>query len=299
MRWLIPIAITVIILAVVSGCSSGNNPVGPGTDQENPIVQDVNGNSVSSTGVHTNLFGYYDVYFDPETGTMEAVENRTADFILNIVPLLNGMTSPNNGITLSGFVIDSSVPGKIGIDVVFGVTNPVPGLAQFYAYDLLGVIIGDGSENLAYDSLEVAEYGKDLYMKNADGYTRWFNPQEFTSNNFFGYYPGDFSNYTGLANVNPYKYYSSGLAPDQDVWDFLTGGSNNDGRFDTSGRLMQLEFVYPPTGVGIKFGYAVVVEWEDQGGGPYTPYNRTEAVAHQTVQTNGLYYNPTDGSPVP
>ncbi|MCX6647332.1 MAG: hypothetical protein NTY09_13385, partial [bacterium] len=171
---------------------------------------------------------------------------------------------------------------------------------QYQAYDLMGVIIGDGADTLEYNGLHVGRQGTDLWMKNADGFTRWFNPSDFTSTLIFGYAPGGIQNYAGNANLNPYKYYASGLNPNVNLWGFLTGGSNHNGLFESGdGRLMVLEFVLPTDGIGIKFGYAVVCCWEEQGQNPpggYTPYHRDEAIAANVIVTPDIYYNEVDGS---
>ena len=289
--------IITILLAIVLlvGCSgSGDNPVAS-SPAETPGITS---NDIQSSQAETYLLGYYDILLDPEAGTMEAMENRTVEFTLNIVPFLNKMTIPMNGITLDNIVLHQDDPGVLGVDVKFTVYHPFPGYDQYNAYDLRGVIIGDGTDTMAYEGLRVARNGTDLWMKNPDGYTRWFNPTEFTSELIFGYAPGGWQNHAGNATLNPYKYYSKHLAADDNLWSFLTIGPNFDGMFESgSGRTMELEFVLPPDGNGILFGYAVVVSWEEQGPtGPYHPSNLPEPVAASVNVTPDIWYNETDGS---
>lgn len=268
----IVVLISLAILLVVSiGCSSGeNNPVMPAAE--------ISAKSVTEQVPPANQFlaGYYDVYFDCSTKTFEIVENRTAAFTLNIVPFLNMMMSPRFGITFGSILVHTDDPTFLGVDVEFQIHHPFPGIDQYNAYDLMGVVIGEGHEMLEYGSLYVGEHGTDLWMNNADGFTRWFNPTDFTTEMIFGYVPGGFQNLAGNAHLNPYKYYSRGLEPEDELWDFLTGPENYDGVFQSAdGRMMELEFPLPPDGIGLMFGYAVVVAWEEQGAtGPYTPYHR-------------------------
>ncbi|MCX6647053.1 MAG: hypothetical protein NTY09_11975, partial [bacterium] len=283
---------TVIILAtlILTGCSRGTgNGVLPDADSPGVVDQ-------RDTGSNSMLLGYYDIYFDPGSCTFDVVGNRTVDFTVNIVPLMNNMPSPPNGIWLSNIVLHDDIPGVLGVDIDFGIYHPYPAMDMFKVYDLMGVVIGDGSQILEYSyPLRVAERFTDLWMTNPDGYTRWFNPSDFAKAGFFGYMPGGIQNYAGNAQVNPYKYYAQDLGPEEDVWEFLTGGDNYDSLFQSGDdRTMKLEFVKPPDGIGVKFGYAVVACWEDQGEGPYTPYHRREAIAVSVAVTPDIWFDGTN-----
>lgn len=292
-RWTIIIPMVVIVAFVILSCSKGT-----GSAVSPEIANSPNEGTIPSqdqrvsSGSKNFLLGYYDIYFDPTEGTFEAVENRTAGFTLNMVPLLNNMSSPLNGITLENIVLHPDTPGILGVDVDFRIYHPAPTMDRYLVYDVIGVIIGDGAKTLKYENLSVARRGTDLWMKNADGYTRWFNPSEFTSENIFGYVPGGFQNYAGDAQVNPYKYYAMGLDPGEDPWEFLTGTNPKESRFHNGdSRTMELEFVLLPYGMGIRFGYAVVFCWEEQGVGPYHPYHRDEVIAASVTLTDDIYYD--------
>ena len=244
------------------------------------------------------MLNYFDIHFDFESGKFEAAPNRTTCFTLNIVPFLNQMTIPKNGITFDNVIINADDPDNFGIDVDFTVYHPFPGYDEYDAYDMRGVVIGDGADTLEYDSLRISRHGTDLWMKNPDGYTRWFNPTEFTSETIFGYYDGGYQNLAGNAHLNPYKYYAKHLQADGNAWYFLTGDPNFDGIFESgSSRRMELEFPMPPEGNALMFGYAVVVCWEFQGpDGPFYPVHLPEPVACSANQTPDVWYNETDGS---
>ncbi|MCX6647718.1 MAG: hypothetical protein NTY09_15360 [bacterium] len=288
-RWSLITALSFIIFLFIGCGKGGNSPVVPLA--ENDIA-----NLEAQTGPVTTVLGYYDVYFDPETGRFDIADDRTAAFTLNIVPLLNKMNIPKNGITFDNIVIHNDDPTILGVDVKFTVYHPFPGYDQFDAYDMRGVVIGNGSQTLEYGNLQVGKQGTDLWMKNADGYTRWFNPTEFTTENIFGYMPGGWQNSEGNAQLNPYKYYAKDLQNDDDLWNFLTGPYNWDGVFESgNGRVMELEFPMPPVGKGLYFGYAVVVAWEDQGlTGPFHPYHVAEPVAISANVTPDIWFDGTN-----
>ena len=285
--------LVVVLLGVLAiSCSGGQDPIAGSTVE----LQETPKKSALSTCNPTALLGYYDINFDIASESFEIVSNRNADFTLNIVAFLNQMTIPMNGITFDQIVIHNDDPSFIGVDVEFSIHHPFPGYDQYQAYDLRGVVIGNGAEILEYGNLRTSLHGTDLWMKNPDGYTRWFNPTEFTSELIFGYTPGGFQNLAGDANLNPYKYYGKHLDWDGNLWSWLTEGPNFDGMFESgTGRKMELEFPMPPDGIGLMFGYAVVVAWEEQGPtGPYTPYHIPEAVAASVTQTPDVWYNGVD-----
>ncbi|MCX6644794.1 MAG: hypothetical protein NTY09_00310, partial [bacterium] len=295
MRQILSSLMIVMLLLATISCAGGNKAGTPVTPDPEMTLRA----SSHGSNSQTYLWGYYDIYFDPATRELEVVNNRTADFTLNIVPFLNHPTmNPFNGITFDNLIIHNEDPAFLGIDVDFEIYHPLPGLPQYNAYDVRGVVISNGANTLDYKGLRVAKHGTDAWMKNPDGYTRWFNPSEFTTTLIFGYAPGGYQNLAGNAKLNPYKYYGKGLGPDADLWSWLTTGPNNDGLFESGlGRTMQIEFPNPPHGLGLKFGYAVVVTWTEQGEiGPYYPVHCSESPAARITQTPNLWYNQTDGS---
>ena len=298
-RWTALLGFAAILVFFCVGCSGGNKlpsvPDIPTANDNNGGLTSVAASSYGTFG-EIYLLGYYDCIFDIENETFDITPNRTVEFTLNLVPFLNKMIIPPNGITLDNIVIHQDDPSFLGVDVEFSIYHPFPGFDQYQGYDVMGVIITDGASAMDYEHLRVSEHGTDLYMTNADGYTRWFNPTEFTTELIFGYAPGGFQNYAGDATLNPYKYYAKHLGKDDNLWSFLTVGPNFDGLFESGiGRTMELEFPIPEP--GIQFGYAVILAWEDEGpDGPYNPYHHDEAMAANITQTPDLYYNEIDGS---
>jgi hypothetical protein len=156
----------IIIWMIIVGCSqSGNYPV----TSDLQVNEGTQITSQAVSGSNEFLLGYYDVYFDLQTSSFEAVLNRNASFTLNIVPFLNKMAIPKNGITFDSIVIHNDDPAFLGVDVTFSVYHPFPGYPQYDAYDMRGVLIGNGAGVLQYGGLRTAEHTVDLWMKNPDG----------------------------------------------------------------------------------------------------------------------------------
>ena len=295
-RWTVLLATIALAMFVAMGCSgSGTSPVMPNADPGITTGSDLSG---QTSGSHTYIAGYYDIYLDIPTKTMEVVADRTANFTLNVIPFLNQMTSPSMGITFGSLTVDDTDPALLGVDVEFEWHHPFPTLEQYKAYDFMGVIISNGDTTLNYESpagnpMTVGQYGTDTYMLNADGYSRWFNPTEFTTTLIFGWAPGGIQNLAGNALLNPYKAYGMGLGPEDDLWTWLTTNPN-EGLWDTGmGRLMQLEFPNDPPGDALTFAYAAVLCWEEQYDGPYTPYHRAEPIGCNVTVTPNIYYDGT------
>lgn len=290
-RWTVLFATILLTMVVAMGCSgNGGSPVspnaGPAITGSDPTGQ--------SLGPNTYLAGYYECYLDIPTQTLEVVADRTANFTLNVIPFLNQMQSPKMGITFGSLNVDDSDPAVLKVDVEFQWYHPFPSLEQYKAYDMMGVIISNGDTTMNYEGLTVGQQGTDTYMTNADGYTRWFNPTEFTTTLIFGWAPGGIQNLPGSALINPYKAYGMGLGSEDSLWDWLTGGDNNDGLWESgAGRMMNLEFPMPPDGDGLTFAYAAVVCWVEQGAGPYSPYHRAEPIACRATVTDNVYYDGT------
>jgi len=289
--------VTMLVLASVAvGCSSGG--VSPVTPTATP---EITANSVD-TGQQSqsHLWGYWDVYIDIQTQTVEAVPNHHAEFAANVVSFLNS----KGGL---GFDINNTLtdPGGayVDVDIDVSLTHPLSGLPMYDGYDVRGIFVAEGSQSLMYDTdLDVSNLDDDQYMLDdpenedgggADGYSRWFNAKEFTAPGLLGYLPGNVATpgYTPLGTLNPYKYFADDLDAEDDVWDFLTTTTDN-GVFSsgtTNTRNYYLRFPFPPAGVGVSYGYAVVASWVGEDPEDH-PANAMEAQAVSVSVTPDIYY---------
>ncbi len=283
-RWTV---LLVAMLLVIAMSCSGNNgdPVAPESEQNLTTES-----SVESQASQTHLWGYYNVTIDIENQTVEAVTDRTAMFAANVVTFLNG--NPAN----LAFGINSTdvVTGAIEVDIDVSIKHPFTGMPQYNGYDVRGIFIGDESSTLAYDSdLDYAEYGTSQFCTNPDGYTRWFNPSEFTMSGITGFTDGLFASagYTGDATLNPYKYFTDDLAANDDLWTHLNANPGDNGVFSsgtTNTRNYLLDFPVPSPGVF--YDYAVVASWKGDDIANDHPANCIEAPAIDTEIFDDLYY---------
>ncbi len=292
-RWTVLFTVVIFTMLMVIGCSGGGSPTSPSENQDGsgleatPLAQSDNDN--------TYALGYYDIHVDPVSETIEIVKNRTAAYTINVIPFLNEMTSPENGIDFGTIVFDDSNPDNLKVDVEVQFHHPFPSLIQYQVYDFLGVIVTNGDSNLSYNSLNHSEYGSNTFMTNADCYTEWMNPTEFPTGLIFGWAPGGFQTGKYNAKLNPAKYYASGLSSTGDVWEFLESGSNNNGLFQSGmARMMSLEFPSAPAGDGFTFGYLALCCWEVQCEKPYPPYHRDEVIACKVDVTDSIYYTDSE-----
>ncbi len=285
---------TLAVAAFVAIGCSGGSPVTPTANHE------LTSASTPAAPTHTNLWGYYDVHVDIENRTAEAVPNRQVMFAANVVRFVN---NPPANLTLQ---IQNIVPGSDYVDIDIDVTlrHPFPGMPQYNGYDVRGVFMGDASGTLAYsNSLAYPVLGTDQYMLDdpvdgdgggPDGYTRWYNPTEFTTPGLFGYTLGVFESpdFDGDATLCPYRYFADGLTAKQDLWEFLTATGDH-GVFaagETNTRNYYLRFPYTKE---MEFGYAIVADWE---GAAVHPSNATEAVACNVIDNSDVHYPDSAGS---
>ena len=292
--------VLVLVLVVLAlGCSKGGNtPLTP---------NDLTANKATTgTPSQTHLWGYYDVYVDIPTKTATAVPNRNVMFAANVVQFLNGKAS-NLGFKINGTPVGSNY---VDVDIDVSITHPFAGAPAYNGYDVRGIFLGNGSKSLMYNSkLKYAAKDKgtlvdqQMYDYNLttadphtgligmpDGYTRWWNPTEFTTPGLFGYTPGlvGSAGYVGTALINPYKYFGDNLAVDGDLWTYLTTKTPLLAVFSsgsTNTRNYYLRFPNPTP--GIKFQYAVVANWISE---TQHPAHGPEVGGIKVAVTPDVYY---------
>jgi plastocyanin len=287
-RWIIPAAITAFALFFLAACSNGENPIYPNA-QDNQLEL-----SIQDTQPHPQLWGYYDVYFNPDTESADVVVNRNVAYATNVVSFLNntaGLSVKINAFTPTVTHTD--------VDVDVSVTHPLSGNTGFNGYDVMVVFPGGGAASLPYDTTVIpADTSGPFPIGNPgngfgapDGYTRWFNAQEFTIEGLFGYTPGTLAskNYTPAATLNPYKYYSDGLGATSDLWSYLVSASDN-GVFSSGSKNTRNFFIRFPEATGLKISYAVVARWEGLSPDKH-PANAGEAVGFFNEITKDIVLN--------
>jgi len=158
---------------------------------------------------------------------------------------------PANGL----FVLDISL------------THPFATKPQLSGFDVKGVLVTPGT--LDIDGLAFAD-ADGIRLLNADGYTRWWNPLEFTLDGMLGYTEGLLASAPAsllTANVNPYKVFADAL--DTEAGLFSVAGvpiDDDTGRAvftagSTNTRRYMIQFPMDPGPLAI-FGYAIDVAWD-------------------------------------
>src|SRR3989304_1977969 len=109
-RWTVLVAALLISSLVVIGCTNGGGePVAPNTGSS--LTDQTPRDGASSP--NTYLWGYWELTFDFENQTVEAVASRSTQMNTNVVNFLN-----DNPLLL-GFVINDTPPYGGGAEVDF------------------------------------------------------------------------------------------------------------------------------------------------------------------------------------
>jgi len=294
---------SVLCMFMLAGCQGSGNqtPV-------NPVIEPTFTSGADegfSHGGQRNLLGLYKVILDTEKPEVEMVPLRSALFHVNLVEELNAL----NGVHV-GFDFFASDPAHKIWALDFTFDHPYPASQSLYGFDARGILITPGSLNLGGPHV-VADVDE-WRLLNADGYTRWWNPVEFTGSGLYGYVPGDLgtpdTEYL-TATVNPYKYFCSYLDKYQPVVDMVNIPLDDDlGRGitlvgESSTRRYKVKL---PTASGaiVVFNYALDANWDYPD--PFPPdevpddfpmkANQSEAYfVDVKTDVNTLYYNPDSG----
>jgi len=243
------------IVLLIAGCSSGSNPTEPSI--ENSRVQDGS----------NQLWGLWSVEIDPAGMKSEIKPIRGAMFNANVLLFMQPPSSPIHMLSIS---IDQGASDILNNLIVFDVTlrHPFPQFAQFRGFDVRGIFMSGGSVTTGFDasalfpdwfSFDNPSYQNNAILLNADGYTRWWNPTEFTTyETAFGYIKGAFapSDFIAGATINPYKYFADELESNSP----LILNPENRGTFSPDGvntRRYEVRFESKP----LRFNYAVDASW--------------------------------------
>lgn len=291
-RWTVLLVTLLLGAMVAMGCSSGGgSPITPNAD---PTL--TGGTPHNGAGVQTHLWGYWDCHVNLETQEVEVVRNRTAEMTANVVTFLNG-----NPAGLMFDIIETPTEAEyVDVDINVSLTHPLPGLPQYDGYDVKGVFVADASASLDYNSaLEYGVFGVDQFMFDdpddddgggPDGYTRWYNQQEFTIPGVLGYTQGNFATpgYNCTATLNSYKYFADGLGPFDDLWEWLVANPDALGTFSSGATNTRNYYLRFPD-LLVDYGYAVTASWKGEEETDH-PAPAVEAAGCNVTQTLDAYY---------
>ena len=259
-----------LLASMVVGCSTaGDSVLGP------TAATDLSGHRASRLGSSRVVWGVYEIGIDTRSLEVTVEPSRTAEFNANVTMFMQKPISPTSCITVSIDPFSSDIPeGLFAVDITLH--HPFPGIPMYSGFDVRGIFMSDGSvlsdhySNLLYAADDEAR------LLNADGWTRWWNPTEFTTyNTIFGYTQGALASpgFTATATLNPYKYFADGLESE----DELAIDPASRGFFATSPGVNERRYMIQfPMNAGspvVEFNYAVDASWDNPAGdGPiYLP----------------------------
>jgi len=298
MNRLLVIALVVVLMA---GCSSGNNPVTPADAPGSPVEETALTNQDHSVQGGRVLWGLYDCIVDLQQETVEVIPLREALSHYNVVTDMN--THPPR-VVFDGLSVDKP-ENKISLDVFL--YHPYPHKPNLAGFDVHGIMIGPGSVDCFSDPTLVIAGPEDPHIMNPDGWTRWWNPVEFNiGDDIFSYTDGNrgiphsIGNYN--ATLNAFKTFSGDLGIVEDIGELnlpdrliFTTDAVHSRHYDVWFPMEDNHFIF-------RYNYAIDASWEPiPGFVPGSPVNAPEdweSNANQeepfwvTVDTmyNGLYY---------
>jgi len=253
-------AIALFLILCLSCSGPSDDPVAPGPNPGAPAkARDVSG----TTG--TQLWGLWEVIWNPVTQSFDSAPLRSAQFTCNVVRLID---APPSKLGIHVASIDQQLAyTRFYLDI--HLSHPFPDLDCFTGFDVIGVFMGEGSDTYPGPEGFAIPGPGDPRVLNPDGYTRWFNAPEFAGAGAVlpsqGYYPGSKGTpgYVPTSVLNPYKYYADYLDSLFDAFNDLKADPERRGSCtgkSVGGRRFIIEFPTNPS--GIRFQYAVIAHWE-------------------------------------
>jgi len=258
----------IILFAVLAiGCSgsgSAGNPVAPVIPElPDPTDLTSSANNLATSDSGHVLWGFWQVAFNTETGEVELVNLRDAMFHVNVVGNLQAPFPPGLSITINEFIKEQGY-----IDLDLKISHPFKN-SNLRGFDVRGIVMGSGETyHGKADTTLTFTKPNGFRILNADGYTRWWNAQEFTSGGLYGFVPGNLGpkTYVPLTNLNGYKYFADVLGPNDPVVPNVNPA--NRGTFSTDTTPPELvrnyKLSFPIGGSGDPvwlFQYAVDASW--------------------------------------
>jgi len=287
-----------IMFFLILGCQGGaGSPVSTDPFQISDHIPHVSSSH--------QLLGYFQLEIDTESGKINPSPMRSGELHLNLTSVLNSTM----GLSAAGVPSEHDpLNGIFTFDVTL--KHPFATKPQFTGFDVRGILITPGTLNVG--PLTYADIDETLLL-NSDGYTRWWNPNEFTQSGILGYTQGTFafSQPSALtASVNPYKYFADILSPvgsmspvlDETLTSNMGRGVFKAGSQNT--RRYRIKFPMNP-GPQITYGYAIDCSWAPPSQNPPTdipndfPINANQPEAFYVSidpAVNTLYYDNETGT---
>lgn len=247
--------LTAITFAFLLGCAVGQ--------ASTPLSPDLKPDGQAQTVSGQYLWGFWDVSLDRETGEFHCVPLRACTFQANVTRFLQPPASPVHLLTVELLPGTDIAAGLVVCNVTL--RHPFPGHPRFRGFDVRGIVMGDASRpGLAGDG-ELWPRQDEFRVLNADGYTRWWNPTEFTTyEKIFGYTHGAKApaGYLASGTLNGYKYFADDLDSDEPIGEMDLSQRGSFGA-DPGVNSRRYELRFPVTGAvpDLRFNYAITASY--------------------------------------
>lgn len=309
-RWSVFVTIAAVLFLVFYLACSGDSDTAVVPTKPVDTVGPVTERLVSGSG-YTGLMGYYSVAAYPADKIVDITPIRTAGMTINVLPFMHGPNGEMAGLEIEILEYeDLGVTGECKIGVTL--KHPYPTLPEFCGFDVMGLFITNGSGVGTQNSnLRYPVRGVDPVLLNADGYSRWMNPSEFTDDAPFGFadpLSDDNSGFIANATINGYKYFADGMGPEQDVADYFDDQAicAQRGLFSYGAEVTRnyiIQFPLEGSTPQIFFNYAVVSSWSEPLPNPpedipfdFPPQaNAQYPIYAKVTDFSTLYYNEGEG----
>lgn len=312
--WTSTISFIAVLALLLPGCSGGGgDPASPDiTGEDTPGIEDsqlTGASEPSEIQGNKAVWGMWDVIITEEAG-LEIIPVRGVQYALDVNMFLQPPAGSLDNIGINIVNMEKLWnAGDVIVDV--SLSHPFDGLTQFTGFDVLGVFIGTGSLVANSDTgLHYSAPRINPILKNADGYTRWMNPLEFTTPGLLGFTEGALGNKNVFWNssLNPYKYFANGLGTTESIYNHFQSGVSisNRGSFitgTTNTRRYDLDFPMVGGFPDVRFQYVVVASWAEPTiippgsiPGDFPNKANMQEAFHVDVSTVGstLYWNNMD-----
>ncbi len=199
---------------ILLGCSGGSTPLTPDPNNSGDSSPSITREQTTLSNPH-NPWGMWLVRIEAATGATEVIPLRSVMWHINAIPFLE--KNHQSTIIFKDVVVDQAA-----VELNVGLLHPFPTLYQWSGFDVRGIFISDGSfNNFASNGDLVMSDVDEPRLVNADGWTRWWNPYEFPSNEtILGHVDGLYglkdSEIHFQNTLNPYKYFSDDLSQTED-----------------------------------------------------------------------------------
>ena len=235
-----------MLAAITVGCA--RDPVTPSNISDEPHKLKPASDADSEP---YRLWGEYSIYINDTHDQVEVVPKRQPRFHLNALKFLESYCTD----CVKPLKMKNNGDGTVDLTIM--IKHPFPGMPEYTAFDVKGIIMFNGS--LKFSGSLSYPFPKHFYVSwkekgdpevlNPDGYAyRWSPVYESASDKpIFNYFQGKFSNGVPNAAINAYmNFYTQ---PERHI-------------FRTDGAATRTYKIWLPPGEAVIAGYAVEACWE-------------------------------------